>query len=272
MVSTRTIYRDVDALSLSGIPVYTNRGKGGGISLLPDYVLSKSLLNEQEQNEILSALQGLSAVKTTETDQILEKLGALFNHGITPWVNVDFSDWSNSNREIFSLCKAAILEKRVIEFQYYNANGEKTARRVEPLQLRFKSKSWYLYAFCLTKNDERLFKLTRIKNISLSNEMFSESSLKNANTDIPRHTRGRGIVTLKLKIAPEMTYRVYDEFDECAIVKNNDGSHTVSVVWPEDEWVYGTILSFGHYIEVIEPEYMRVIIRDRLRQAAGKYS
>jgi len=54
-VSRRTIYRDIDALSLAGIPVYAEKGKGGGIRLLPEYVLSKSILNEQEQHEILSA-------------------------------------------------------------------------------------------------------------------------------------------------------------------------------------------------------------------------
>ena len=55
-VSRRTICRDIDMLSLAGVPVYAERGKGGGIGLLPDYVLNKSLLNEQEQSEILSAL------------------------------------------------------------------------------------------------------------------------------------------------------------------------------------------------------------------------
>ena len=93
-VSQRTIYRDVDTLSLADIPVYTEKGKGGGISLLPDFVLNKSILSEQEQNEILSALQGLSSVKTTETDQVLKKLSTIFNKNTVNWLEVDFSDWS----------------------------------------------------------------------------------------------------------------------------------------------------------------------------------
>ena len=55
-ISQRTVYRDIDVLGLAGIPVYTEKGKGGGICLLPEFVLNKSLLDEQEQNEILSAL------------------------------------------------------------------------------------------------------------------------------------------------------------------------------------------------------------------------
>ena len=90
-VSVRTIYRDVEALSLAGIPVYTEQGKGGGISLLPDFVLNKSILNEWEQDEILSALSGLSAVKTLETERVLQRLSTFFNKAVVNWIDVDFS-------------------------------------------------------------------------------------------------------------------------------------------------------------------------------------
>jgi len=55
-VSVRTIYRDIDTLSSAGIPIYASQGKGGGIALLDDYILNKSVLSENEQNEILFAL------------------------------------------------------------------------------------------------------------------------------------------------------------------------------------------------------------------------
>ena len=58
-VSTRTIYRDIESLTEAGVPVYTNKGKGGGISLLDNFILNKSYLNTDEQQEILTALQGL---------------------------------------------------------------------------------------------------------------------------------------------------------------------------------------------------------------------
>src|SRR5215468_3350363 len=96
-VSQRTIYRDVDTLSLAGIPVYTEKGKGGGISLLPEFVLNKSILSEKEQHEILSALQGLSGVSTAETQGVLRKLSAVFNKSTVPWLEVDFSDWGYQN-------------------------------------------------------------------------------------------------------------------------------------------------------------------------------
>lgn len=262
-VSQRTIYRDVDTLSLAGIPIYTERGKGGGIRLLPDFVLNKSILSGEEQGEILAALQGLTAVKTADTKEVLDKLSVFFNRNATNWIEVDFSDWSYRNGKIFSLLKTAILERCITEFDYYNTMGELSHRRVEPIQLWFKSKSWYLKAFCLVKKDLRTFKLTRMKNLTVSNEIFPVRNLPASVTHNTQESNNRPNVTLKLKIAPEMTYRVIDEFDEDEAERNSDGSFTITVTWPEDEWVYGTILSYGEFIEVLEPKRIREIVREK---------
>jgi predicted DNA-binding transcriptional regulator YafY len=176
-VSQRTIYRDVDTLSLAGIPVYTEKGKGGGISLLPEFVLNKSILSEKEQNEILSALHGLAGVKTSETNQVLQKLSAIFNKTAANWLEVDFSDWSYANGRVFNDFKTAILERRVAEFDYYSTYGEMTLRRVEQMQLWFKSKAWYIKGFCLTRQDMRLFKLTRVRNLTVTGDRFAERDL-----------------------------------------------------------------------------------------------
>jgi len=270
-VSQRTIYRDVDTLSLAGIPVYTEKGKGGGISLLPDFVLNKSILSEQEQNEILSALQGLSSVKTAETDQVLKKLSTIFNKNTVNWLEVDFSDWSFANGKAFYDFKTAILERRVAEFDYFSTYGEMTHRRIEPIQLWFKSKSWYIKGFCLIRQDIRLFKLSRVRNLSVTDELFTERDYLANTPNLAPVSHIKPDVTLKLKIAPEMTYRVYDEFDEDWAEKQPDGSFVVTVTWPEDEWVYGTILSYGEYIEVLEPDHIREIIKEKTQKISKKY-
>ena len=58
-VSQRTIYRDIDALSSAGIPVYTEPGRNGGICLLNDFILDRAVLTEKEKQEILTSLQGI---------------------------------------------------------------------------------------------------------------------------------------------------------------------------------------------------------------------
>jgi len=270
-VSQRTIYRDVDTLSLAHVPIYTEKGKHGGISLLPDFVLNKSILSEQEQNEILSALHGLSNIKTAETGQVLQKLSTIFNKSAADWLAVDFSGWDCSNGGAFYDFKDAILERRIAEFDYYSTYGEKTHRRVEPIQLWFKSKAWYLKGFCLTRQNVRLFKLTRVKNLTITDERFAERNLLAAPPEPGLNERQQQDVSLKFKIAPEMTYRVYDEFDDDAIQKQPDGSFVISVTWPEDDWVYNTILSYGEYAEVLEPEYLREIIKEKAKKISEKY-
>ena len=267
-VSTRTIYRDIDTLSLAGIPIYTEKGKGGGISLLPDFVLNKSILNANEQSEILNSLHGLSNIATPETTQVLSKLSTLFQKNATNWMDVDFSDWS-FNSDYFGELKQAILGQCIVEFEYYNAYGQKTFRRIEPLQLWFKSRAWYIKGFCLTKEALRTYKLLRIKDLKITTEIFEPR-------DIPLHMEESTPDTLppditKLKIAPEMTYRIYDDFTEDMVEKQPDGSHIVSVRWPIDNWVHGYILSMGEHVEVLAPLHLRDTIKEKAEKILAKY-
>jgi len=271
-VSRRTICRDIDTLSLAGIPIYTEKGQGGGISLLPDFVLNKSILSEQEQNDILSALHGLSNIGISDTSQLLQKVSATFNKAATNWLDVDFSDW-HSEDDFFNDFKSAIVKRQIIEFNYYNSYGEKTFRRIEPIQLRFKYKSWYLKGFCLTKQGIRLYKLSRIKNLVLTDEAFSEREFPVAIDNPIKNTDERQDqeVTLKLRIEPEMTYRVHDDFHESIVEKQPDGSFIATVTFTEDNWVYGFLLSYGKHIEVLEPERIRNLLKDEAQNIVKKY-
>ena len=269
-VSRQTIVRDIDTLSMTGIPIYSERGKGGGISLLPDFVLNKSILSEQEQKEILSALHGLSNLKTDDTSKVLQKLSTIFNSSIPNWLEIDFSEWSR-NDDFFNGFKNAIVEQRIVEFDYYNSYSSKTFHRIEPIQLWFKSKSWYLKGFCLAKQGIRLYKLLRIKNPIITGEHFDERDLA-AVSENPLDNWDKQLeVTLKLRIAPEMTYRVYDDFIESEVEKQADGSFIVTVVLTEDNWVYSFLMSYGKYIEVIEPEHIRNIVKDEAKEILKKY-
>jgi len=268
-VSTRTIRRDIDTLSLAGIPIYTIKGKGGGVKLLPNFILNKSILSENEQNEILTALHGLANIKPDEAQGALTRLSTLFNKTATNWLEVDFSDWDSTNG--FDKFKNAILERRVTEFDYYNSYGEKTFRRVEPVQLLFKYRSWYLKGFCLTKHGMRMYKLTRVHNLVVTSEYFPvreyDAPTQDAHADDTRPQ-----ITFKLRISPERTFRVFDDFAEGMVEKQPDGSFIVTRTYPEDDWVYSYILSFGKYAEVLEPPHLREIIKAEAKNILHHYS
>ena len=113
--------------------------------------------------------------------------------------------------------------------------------------------------------------MTRVKNLRVLGDRFGERDFSAVRADAGSQRPENRDVALKLRIAPEMAYRVYDDFDEDIAKKQPDGSFIVSPTWPEDDWVYGFILSFGEYIEVLEPEYMREIIKTKALKTAEKY-
>lgn len=269
-VSIRTIYRDLDAISAAGIPIYATQGRGGGISLLQDYILDKSLLSDQEKEKILMALQGIIATEDTKADELLSKLGGIFQTKIQDWIEVDFSDWMKNtpNQDVFNTIKGAIFTKNTIKFSYFGSNGSFSKRTVEPIKLVFKSKDWYLYGFCLLKNDFRFFKLTRIKGLEVLAETFTrevshipkiETTIKNERT-----------ISVKLKFAPQVAFRIYDEFTD-NVTEDNQGNLYVYIDLPDNEVMYSYLFSFGNSVEVIEPDYVRDRVKNRLLLMLKKY-
>ena len=147
-VSIRTVYRDIETLTFAGIPVYSSRGKNGGIKLLESYVLNKTLISQDEQNEILYALQSLKAASYPEVEEILEKMSLIFNKSSDNWIEIDFSRYGAEDSTLFENIKKAILNKKTVNFTYHNTKGEKSRRTADPLKIWFKEKAWYLFAYC----------------------------------------------------------------------------------------------------------------------------
>lgn len=271
-VSVRTIYRDIDTLSSAGIPIYATQGKGGGITLLDEYILNKSVLSESEQNEILFALQSLTVAQNPQTDKVLSKLSSLFNKNKINWIEVDFSPWgSNENHKCqFNALKNAIINRQVIEFEYFNTSGEKSSRKVEPVKLIFKVNAWYLQGFCLCQKAYRTFKISRMSDVRITPETFIEKPPEEMPEETQKQKTGNWI-DLQLKVSPEGAYRVFDEFDEKEIVKNRDGSFTIATALPESEWLFNYVLSFGTTAEVISPPIIRKTLQNKLEEITKKY-
>lgn len=267
-VSPRTIYRDVELLSLAGIPIYMTKGKGGGISLLPDFVLNKTVLTENEKSDILSALYAVDSVSLEKTNTAVKKLSTLFGNSDSNWVEVDFSGWANADEEyeVFATLKNAILEKNVVNFLYHG--GESNMQRmVEPLKLCFKGQGWYLYGYCRVRSDYRFFKLRRIKNLTVSPEQFERPK--------PEKIFDGGkvfqddFVTILLKFSKEMAYRVYDEFPDCKMLP--DGSFKATLTMPQGEWIYHYLATFGEHCEVLSPVEIRLQIIEKLQKTLEQY-
>ncbi|MBC8570332.1 helix-turn-helix transcriptional regulator [Zongyangia hominis] len=273
-VSERTIYRDVDALSAAGIPIYTVKGKGGGIALLDDFVLNKSLLSPEEQTEILSALEGLHAVSGQEGERLLGRLSALFQREESGWLDLDFSHWGSSpeEKERFGQLKAAILQHRRILFDYDSAVGERTRREAEPVQLCLKSRVWYLKAYCLKRESYRLFRVSRLHHLTVTDTLFSPRPQPPPPLEAPYDGKNPPpTVRLKVWVAPHFAYRVLDDFSPEMVKRREDGSLLITACFPMDNWVTGYFLSYGDGALVLEPDWLRRELAALLHRTLALY-
>lgn len=266
-VSVRTIYRDIDILSAAGIPVYTTQGKGGGIFIQENYVLNKSLISEQEQNQILLALQGLSIIDEENTNALLSKLGGIFQKQSINWIEVDFSEWNQKSEDVFRILQSAIFQNKVISFIYYNGKGQSRSRAVEPLKLVFKSGDWYLYAYCHLRQDYRLFKLARIKDLKITEQNYVRTTPDKVLEDM--HLYADEAVALTLRFNKEMAYRVYENFDD--IEETADGNYLINISLPNNESLYRFLLSFGETVEVLSPLDIREKVIEKIDGMKSKY-
>nr|WP_277753242.1 YafY family protein [Metabacillus mangrovi] len=272
-VSTRTIYRDVEALSQAGIPIFAKQGKGGGLYLVDRFTLNKVLLSDKEQDEILLALQSLSAVRFPDLDQVQSKLNSLFEKDRVDWIEVDFSPWGSGKwqKELFYQLKQAIINRQHIEFDYIGISGEKRSRTVAPTKLLFKDKSWYVQGFCFERNAVRTFKITRMNELSIISKSPVNGYTERINAKADSNERDTDMIPLKLKIAGEGAYRIYDDFHADDITVEEDGSYTIHANVPGGEWIFNYLLSYGSLLEVIEPKQIRSELGRRIKHMAQKY-
>ena len=268
-VSVRTIYRDIDSISSAGIPIYALQGKGGGIEIAEDFVLSKSLLSENEKQQIMSALQGLDNTRAQHENELLTKLSALFKMKNTSWIEVDFNNWQNNKMyEItFNDIKSAILSKNIVSFTYFSSNEKETSRRVKPVRLLFKGQDWYLYALCLLRNDFRYFKLSRIKNLETHTEKFDDNF---EDVVLKKEMPYENTVHIKVKFDRKAAFRVYDELNG-EITEDDEGNLYAEIEIQNDYNLFNYIFSFGDGAEVLEPKEIRMQIKEMINKMAEKY-
>lgn len=268
-VSPRTIYRDIEALSQAGVPLYAVKGRKGGIYIAEGFVLEKSFLTKEEQREVLAALQGASAVGACgDINQTLQKLTSFFGSQDPAWLEIDLSDWSNRHQGDYERVKDAILRHKVVSFDYYGTNGSMTTRETEPVQLWYKSGAWYLRAYCRSRRAMRTFKMSRVKRLRTLEETFIPKDPKKWEE---KESQPPLTERFTMWVDASQAYRVYDSFEEEEITKQEDGSFLINALYPVDDWFYGSILSYGIHGKVLAPPQLRNQIEGMLKKILENY-
>ncbi len=281
-VSVRTIYRDIDSINGAGIPVVTYQGAGGGIGLMEGYRLDRNVLTEHELADIFTALQSVSSAGGGEHSLLMEKISsvippsqtAAFRSKTTQLI-VDFSPWGLQRplEERLTLLREALEETAAVSFEYVAANGKISHRSVDPYTLVLKGRAWYLYGFCAEREDFRLFKLLRMKSLIKEKRSYVRQELP-----LKELPWGSGWSTpsdtspVVLHFSAEGRHLAEDYFDYSELQPDGNGGYTVTVYYPEDNWLYGFLLGFGTAAEVLEPEHIRLKLGEVAAGVAAKYN
>lgn len=280
-VSPRTIYRDIDAINMAGIPVRSIPGVGGGFEIMPEYKIDKNVFSTADLSAILTGLSGLSdMVQDDELANVLAKIKSFIPAGKVKdmeikanQICIDFSPWSgNQNiRPYLQTIKAALEDSRLLSFVYIAHHGNKTVRTVAPYQLVLKGGHWYLYGYCHSRSDYRLFRLSRMSDLLKKQETFVPRDYPQPILDFVNITE-----TIQTEITIRIHRSVLDrvlEYCTCdRFLPDGDAHYIVHFPFVENEYYYDILLGFGDKCECLAPSHIRAKMKQKIQNIAAIYS
>lgn len=279
-VSPRTIYRDIDAINMAGIPICSTPGVGGGFEIMQKYKIDKNVFSTADLSAILMGLSSLSnLVRGDELVNAFAKVKSFIPADKVKdiefranQVHIDFSEWFG-NRNIqthLETIKTALQENRLLSFEYVAQRGNRTTRTAEPYQLVLKNSHWYFRGFCYKRNEFRLFRLSRISNLQMERETFAPRDFQKAILDFEEIFK---VVPtrIKLRIQESVMDRVLDYCSYEYFTPDGDGHYIVDFPFIENDYNYDILLSFGSKCECLEPSHIRAEIKHRIHDIATLY-
>lgn len=267
-VSRRTIQRDIESLCQAGIPIATAQGTGGGISILKGYRVDRTVLTTPEMQAILAGLQSLDSVSGTRRyAQLMEKLSA-GSGGRDSHILIDLSSWyKTSLSPKIEAIHSAIRQHQTIRFTYFSPK-ETAVRTIEPYDLVFQWSSWYVWGWCQTRQDFRLFKLNRMTDLALG-EPFTPRPAPVPELSAERIFPAKYQVTVLFD--PACRWRLVEEYGPDSFTIQPDGRLRFTWGFPDADSVLSWVLTFGEGAELTEPEELRLRLAALTATLAQRY-
>lgn len=253
-VSLRCIQRDMDTLSMAGVPIIAYSGVNGGYELQEGYKLPAAMVKEHDHAIIAASLDSL---KSAGLHKEVQNAKLLFpKHGEdTLGVQLDFSVANETAAEQRSFLQAVIGARHSVSFLYTDAWGNQTKRNCEAVALMFRWYAWYLVGWDVDKQEYRMFKLVRME------------QLQEVTRTIQKHPCLREVLkqldaadtqvtwTIKLHCQPEARGSVLEYFQGTIMEVYADTSFLYCMRVPKQEhfW-YASLLGMGNTVRVLEPE------------------
>lgn len=286
-VSERTIYRDMEALSGSGIPVFAERGKKGGWSLLEGYRTNLTGLKEAEIRALFVSpsaqlLEDLGLTHTSEEarNKLMASLPSTYRENANDvWnrIHIDTSTWREQKEKMvtFDVLKQAIWQENKLKIDYQQADGKTNSRIVKPLGLVAKGSRWY---FIASKDDDEIrnYRASRIASAEFINETFTRptdfdlaqywrSSTKAFIGSLPNY---EVLVEVSPAILPRLKFM--NRLIQMEEGENQEGWIRVKLSFHTENEAKGFILGFTDQIKVIEPKKLHEKLL-QMAEAAVKF-
>ena len=279
-VSQRTIYRDIEALSMAGIPVCSISGAGGGFEILPEYKVDKQVFSKNELSALLMGLTNLSGmVQGEDFTYALAKVRSFIPVDQAKDIEIkanqiciDLNPWmGNGNmKRSLEIVKTALQEHRLLSFTYTDGHGSQTERIAEPYQLVLKSGHWYFQGYCRSRNDYRLFRLSRMTDLQMLQETYSPRDYEKPVLDFEPILEALQ-TDIKIRIHKSVLDRVLEFCTLDRITPDGEEYYLVNYPFIEREYYYDMLLSFGDKCECLEPAHVRAEVKRRIQSMADLY-
>ncbi len=289
-VSERTIHRDMEALSTAGIPVYAERGVGGGWSLVEGYETNLTGLSDAEiQTLFLSKPErlltdlGLQAASESAMNKLLASLPAMQRRDaeyLQQRVHIDVNGWSNTRDTVtyLPLLQEAIWQERKVKIVYELSSGPVVTPELDPLGLVAKGNTWYLVA--VYKGNNAVYRVSRIFNACLLDEScqrpknfnlaaFWADSSAQFFANLPRYP-------VEVLARPEIveTLHCWRRAGNVESVSppEADGRQRVTLIFETEEEACAQCLRFGPQLEVLTPYHLRQQVIEQARATVAQYA
>ncbi|WP_248406077.1 helix-turn-helix transcriptional regulator [Butyrivibrio fibrisolvens] len=272
-VSKRTINRDIEALCKAGIPIQTSQGVGGGISIMDGYRMDRTILTSRDMQMILAGLRSLDSVSGSRYyGQLMEKIKTGSSEFVSgrDSILIDLSSWyRESLAPKIEVIQNAIESRHTLKFTYYNQKGE-SIRELEPYYIVFKWSSWYVWGWCLKRNEFRLFKLNRMDKVTMTDSEFVCRDVPTP--DLSTEKIFHGGIKVKALFTEDVKWRLVEEFGPECFTQEPDGRLLFKADYTDMDNLVTWILTFGDKAELLEPKEAREKIRKIVEAMERNYS
>jgi predicted DNA-binding transcriptional regulator YafY len=288
-VSERTIYRDMEALSMAGIPVMAERGINGGWELLEGYRANLNALNLTEiQSVFLAAPASILndlGLQTAAENAVLKLLAALPTdyradaEAMRQRLHIDLTGWTRTKEDVTCLpiLQEAVWNARKLTMQYQGQEGNSVERVVDPLGLVAKGSVWYLVG--AVEGEIRTYRVSRIGSVSVQDvkatrpagfdlAAYWSQSTADFKAQLPRYET---VVRVSPAILSRLRYAGTFAKIEHVSPPEADGWCVARICFDVPDEAREYVLGFGIHIEVIEPAELRQAVIEMAQAVIAFY-